>query len=205
MSVKTVINHEINKHVNGYMINTVPDTANSQKVAEFQEKLTAQFGDDLWLTPPETLHVTLMDWLAPLVDYGEDKKVLFKGLFPEYDKVFTNILRKQPPITVHFDTLKVTPGAIILVGYDDGSFQHIRNQFTGRIELLPNTKLPPTIIHSTIARYTTEQDLQPIIDFVTSQNLTFDHVVTHFRLAQEQIVPMLNYNLLKEYPLGGNE
>ncbi len=201
MPTKTSINHEVNKHVNGYMINTVPTDENCHKVAGFQEKLAAQFGDSLWLTPPETLHSTLMDWIAPLVDYGTDKDVLFKGIFPEYDKVFTKLLQ-QPSITVHFDTLKVTPGAIILVGHDDGSFRRIRDNFLRQIELLPNTKQPPTIIHSTIARYTTEQDLRPIGDLVAEQELAFDHVVTHFRLTQEQIVPMLDYNLLKKYPLG---
>lgn len=204
MSAKTSINHEINRRVNGYMINTVPTQENCQKVAIFQKKLAAQFGNTLWLTPPDTLHITLMDWIAPLVDYGTDKDVLFKGRFPEYDKVFTDIVRRQPPpITIHFDTLKVTPDAVILVGRDDGSFQRIRNDFLREIELLPNTKQPPTIIHSTIARYKTEQDLQPIIDFVATQDLSFDHIVTHFRLAQEQVVPMLDYNLLKQYPLGG--
>lgn len=149
-----------------------------------------------------TLHITLMDWIAPLVDYGTDKYVLFKDMFPQYDKVFTDILREQSPITVHFDSLKVTPGAIILVGHDDGSFKSIRNDFLRQIKLLPNTKQPPLIIHSTIARYTTEQDLQPVIDFVAEQELVFEHFVTHFRLVQEQVVPMLDYNLLKIYPLG---
>lgn len=184
------------------MINTVPSEANCQKVATFQQRLAAHFSDTLWLTPPETLHITLMDWIAPLVDYGTDKEALFKELFPGYDRVFTKLLQQQAPITVHFDTVKVTPGAIILIGHDDGSFKRIRDGFLQQIELLPNTKQPPTIIHSTIARYKTEQNMQPIIDFVATQRLAFDHIVAHFRLAQEQIVPMLDYNLLKEYPLG---
>lgn len=202
MPTKTSINHDVNKHVNGYMINTVPSEANCQKVATFQQRLAAHFSDTLWLTPPETLHITLMDWIAPLVDYGTDKEALFKELFPGYDRVFTKLLQQQAPITVHFDTVKVTPGAIILIGHDDGSFKRIRDGFLQQIELLPNTKQPPTIIHSTIARYKTEQNMQPIIDFVATQRLAFDHIVAHFRLAQEQIVPMLDYNLLKEYPLG---
>lgn len=60
MHTKTSINYEVNKHVNGYMINTVPGETNCQKVAKFQEKLVTQFGDTLWLTPSQ--HYTLRSW-----------------------------------------------------------------------------------------------------------------------------------------------
>lgn len=203
MADKTSINQDINRLVNGYMINAIPSSANSQKVAQLQAKLAAQFGDDLWLTPPMTLHITLMDWIAPLVEYGTDKETLFNDILPEYDEALTEILREQPPIMVHFDTLKVTPGAIILIGHDDGSFKRIRDSFLQKIELIPDTKKPPTIIHSTIARYKTEQDLQPLVDFVTDQELAFDCAISLFRLVQERVTPMLEYNLLKEYHLGG--
>jgi 2'-5' RNA ligase len=203
MTEKTSINQDINRLVNGYMVNAIPSSANGQKVAELQAKLAAQFGDGLWLTPPTTLHITLMDWIAPLVEYGTDKETLFNNVFPEYDEVLSEILQEQPPITVHFDTLKVTPGAIILIGHDDGSFKRIRDNFLKRINLIADTKKPPTIIHSTIARYKTEQDLRPLVDFVADQELVFDCAVSLFRLVQERVTPMLEYNLLKEYHLGG--
>lgn len=195
------INHDIGKHVSGYMVNAIPDDSNLQRIAEFQTELQAQFSDNLWLTPPDTLHITLLDWIAPLVDYGEDKDTLFKKHFTEYDTVLSDILQNQDSITIKFDTIKVTPGAIIITASDDGSFQHIRSQFMQRVELPPHTKLPPTIIHSTIARYITEQNLQPIEKFAASHSMMFGQKVTHFRLVHEHVTPMLNYTLLKKYIL----
>lgn len=201
--MRTEVNKDINRRVNGYMVNTVPNTVNRQKVADFQAKLAGHFGEGLWLTPPGTLHITLMDWIAPLVDYGEDKETLFQKHFGEYDEILTALTAHQKPITVHLDTVKATPGAIILTGEDDGSFQRIRDGFLSKVVLLPGTKQPPTIIHSSLARYTVEQDIDPIADFVAGSSLSFDHTVTHFRLVQELIAPQLEYNLIKEYPLAG--
>lgn len=201
--MKTIVNTEVNKAVNGYMVNTVPNAANQQKIAAFQERLAARFGGGLWLAPPDTLHITLLDWIAPLVDYGTDKDELFKEHFAAYDRALTELTVDQKPITVHFNTLKATPGAIILTGEDDGSFQRIREGFLGKVALLPGTKQPPTIIHSSLARYTIPQDLEPIVDFVGGAELSFDHTVTHFRLVQEHVAPELDYTVIKEYPLAG--
>lgn len=201
--MRTTITEDIGKNVNGYMVNTVPHAANRQKIAEFQAKLASRFRTGIWLAPPDTLHITLMDWIAPLVDYGKDKDRLFKDRFAEYDAVLTDLTRRQRPIAVHFDTVRATPGAVILTGEDDGTFQRIREGFLGKVSLLPGTKQPPTIIHSTIARYTAEQDVEPIADFATDSALSFRHTVTHFRLVQEQIAPQLEYNVIKEYPLAG--
>lgn len=191
-------------HVDGYMVNTIPSEPNRKKVADFQSRLAARFGSNVWLTPPSTLHITLMDWIAPLVDYGEDKSTLFQRHFAEYDEAMTELTARLKPITVHFNSVRATPGAIILVGEDDGSFQSIREDFLGKIALLPGTKEPPTIIHSSLARFTTEQDLEPLVDFVNKQSeLSFDHTVTHFRLVQERVAPQLEHRLIKEYPLEG--
>lgn len=198
---KTIVNQEIGLPAIGYMLNTLPDETNRKKVAELQAMFTAKFGDVIWNTPPETLHITLMDWLAPLVEYPEDKDLLFERLFASYDAAFTEVLKVHRPIRVRFDMLKVTPNAIILIGHDMGEFQSIREGFLRKIELLPKTKQPPAIIHTTIARFRKEQDLQPIIEFVNGLGVSFEHVVTHFRLVREVIVPQLEYEFIKEYPL----
>lgn len=198
---KTVTTHHIGNSGVGYMVNTLPNSTNVQKIVELQYRLTEQFGGTIWNTPPETLHITLMDWLAPLVDYGESKDKLFKQYFPQYDAVMTRILKDYEPINVHFDTIKVTPNAIIVVGRDAGSFQSIRERFREEGGLLPGTKQAPTIIHSTIARFQREQPIQPIVDFIGKQSLSFDYTVLYFRLVRESVTPMLAHELIKKYPL----
>jgi 2'-5' RNA ligase len=198
---KTVVYHDAGRQATGYMVNTRPDPEHRRQLARLQKRLTRTLGDSLWVTPPETLHITLMDWLAPLVEYRHDKDVLFKELFKTYDHALVDILKNQKPIRVLFDTLKVTPGAVILVGRDEGEFQHIRDQFLRTVSLLPGTKQPPAIIHSTVARFLREQPLQPIIGTIGREELSFVQYVTSFRLVRETVIPQLEHELIKKYRL----
>lgn len=199
---QTIINDEINRRVTGYMVNAVPSKENMHKTAQLQALIKAEFGDLVWNTPPDTLHITLLDWIAPRVDYGEDKSKLFEQLFAEYDAVMADILDGIKPIKVVFNEVKISPNAIFIMGHDEGQFEHIRNEFLKRVNLLPNTKLPPKIIHSTLARFQAEAPLQPIADFIAKQNLTYEQTVDHFRLVREDIIPQLKHELLKTYNLG---
>ena len=191
----------IGNRVTGYVVNIAPDEAGRQKIVEVQQRVSQNFGDTVWSAPAEALHITLMDWIAPLVDYGQDKDELFEELFAHYDTALEQVLEGQAPIEVYFDTLKVTPDAIILIGRDDGSFQRIRSQFLERIELREGTKRPPQIIHSTIMRFQKEQPLQPIIDFVAQEQLSFRLSVRTVRLVKEGVLPQLEYEVVKEYVL----
>jgi hypothetical protein len=141
----------------GYMINTALDEVNQQPVRILQNQLVTAFGPVVWPQPVESLHITLMDWLAPLVDYGRDKDELYQQLLPDYDAVLTQLLSGAGPIAVRFHTVKVSPSAIFVVGEDGGQFSAIRKEFISKITLLPNTKQPPEIIHFTIQRRTTNQ------------------------------------------------
>lgn len=92
---QTVINHDIGRRAVGYMVNTVPSEENQQKVASLQQRIAKAFGDSVWVTPRETLHITLMDWIAPLIDYRKDKDELFKDIFHSYDEVLSHILKDK--------------------------------------------------------------------------------------------------------------
>lgn len=198
---ETVVNYDIERPVLGYMLNTLPDEESRKKIADLQMKVNQRFGDIIWSTPPNTLHITLMDWVAPLVDYEKDKKILFDELFPTYDAALTQILKDYGPITVNFTEAKATPGAIIATGQDKGLFNDIRSRFLSEVELPPNTKEPPTIVHSTIARYRKRVKLEPIADFIAQHPLTFTLKVDHFRLVREDVAPQIKHVLLKKYPL----
>lgn len=197
----TLINKDIGSPVCGYMLNSNFDAKAVEAIAQLQKKIVGQFGPAVWIQPPETLHITLMDWLAPLVDYGQQKEVLFKQLFPQYDQVLSNILKDVAPIRIMFDTVAASPGAIIVRGHDNGAIQRIRDRFTDAVDLLPNTKQPPTIIHSSIGRYTQQIPVEPICDFVAQQELSFVYELTEFQLVQETVAPMLAHQLVKTYSL----
>jgi hypothetical protein len=199
---KTVIGTSINQPFVGYMMNVELSDQNKQKVAVIQEQLVKKFGEGIWSAPPESLHVTLFDWIAPLVEYDEDKEVLYKKIFSEYDKVVSAALKSVDPITVTFDQIQAAPSAIFIFGHDDGQFEQIRKYFLDNIELLPNTKKPPEIVHSTISRFTKELELEPIQEFLKSVDFSITQEITSFRLVREEIDPMLKFKLIKDYQLG---
>ncbi len=198
---QTIINHDIGRPVIGYMLNATFRAKEQKEIATLQQKIAERFGSSIWITPPATLHITLMDWIAPLVDYGKSKEGLFEELFPAYDAVFTRLLKDFKQIKINFNEVKATPGAIIILGQDNGEFNNIRSRFLEEVQLLPNTKQPPVIIHSTIARYRKEMDLNPIISFLAQHPVMFTYEVSRFRLVRENTAPQLKYQLLKEYPL----
>lgn len=199
----TVIDNHIAKSVTGYMVNAIFDNDAKGQIEVIQNKLADEFGSSIWLAPIDSLHITLLDWIAPLVDYGEDKSQLFQTHFTEYDSALQTALHEIRPLPLLFDTIKATPGAIIITASDETKFNEIRQDFLDRATLLDGTKQPPTIVHSTIARYKKEIPLEPIVRFIESLNVEFSYEVDRFRLVRENIAPQLQHELLKEYFLKG--
>lgn len=192
----------INKSFVGYAMNTEFSSDNIQSVVECMQEIKTTFDGAVFCTPKASLHVTLLDWIAPLVTYGGlDKDKFFGEVQPSYDKAITEILSSVAPIDVHFDEIKTSPSTIYIVGHDNGEFQKIREQFMERVELLPGTKLPPTIIHSSLARFTKPIELSAVNSFLASKTLHITQTVTDFRLTRATREPMLEFETLKRYRL----
>ena len=138
----------------GYIVNAGFSPQNTAKISEFMEYLRGLYGDAINLQIENSLHITLFDWIAPLLDYGgQDKAKLYQRVKNQYDEQLTKILAEHSPISVHFDTVEVHPTTVIIKGHDDGSFQKIRDAFVASVDILPGTKMPPEIIHSSIGRF----------------------------------------------------
>ncbi|RJQ37607.1 hypothetical protein C4552_00390 [Candidatus Parcubacteria bacterium] len=198
---RTIPTQWLEKNVDGYLLNAGFSSKNSGVLESFQRELKESFPDVIWCTPVGGLHITLFDWLAPLVDYGMDKKRLFDEYFESYDAVLTEILNDIGPIPIEFSELRVTPNAIITVGVDNGSFQEIRDKFISRIDLIPGTKPPPKIIHATLCRYQKEIDLALIKNIAGTKRVNLKEEVREFRLLHEIIAPMVEFELVKKYRL----
>ncbi len=192
----------VNKSFIGYAMNTEFTDDNARVLMGIIDKIKATFTDAAFCLPRSALHITLLDWITPLVDYdGQDKDALFAEVRSSYDKAISDILASTHPIKVCFDEIKVSPSTIYIVGHDNGEFQKIRNQFVNRVKLLPNTKLPPTIIHSSLARFTKPIELSSANAFVANQQLDIVQKITNFRLIHTTREPNLEFETLKRYEL----
>jgi hypothetical protein len=192
---------ELNKDVVGYMLNSPLYSENQLIIWDLQEKLKDTFGDIIWNLPAKSLHITLMDWVAPLADYDQDKDALFREIFDKYDQTLRETIQAVHLIRVTFTEVHVSSGGIYITGTDQGQFDYIRNNFLEKIELLVGTKRPPTIIHTTIARFTSATDLKPIQEFIDGELIQFEQIIDEFVLVRETKIPMLEYEIIETYPL----
>lgn len=194
----------VNKPFIGYIVNANFSDENAKKLRTLIQEIKEAFGDAVFCMPEESLHITLLDWVAPLVDYnGQDKAELFANLRDEYDKAMSEVLSSIKPITLHFDEIKVSPSTIYVTGHDDGEFKNIRQRFIEKVELLPGTKPPPQIIHCSLARFTKPIGLGSVNSFLAGKSLDLTQTVADFRLIRTEREPMLEFEILKRYGLGG--
>lgn len=187
----------------GYVVNTVFSENDSHNIHELIQEIKHEFGDAVFCASPESLHITLLDWIAPLVEYDEpDKAKLFDQVKSEYDQAMTTALSTVQPFTVTFNQIHISPTTIYITAEDSGQFQEIRQTFLDNASLLPGTKLPPTIIHSSLARFTKPIKLDIVKDFLAGKTLDVTQTVDSFRLVHTAREPMLEYTVLKTYTIG---
>lgn len=192
---------ELNKDVVGYMLNSPLYPENQLIIRGLQEKLKNTFGDIIWNLPAKSLHITLMDWVAPLVDYDQDKDALFREIFDKYDQTLRETIQAVHLTRVTFSEVHVSSAGIYITGTDQGQFDYIRNNFLEKIELLVGTKRPPTIVHTTIARFMSATNLKPIQEFMAGELIQFEQIIDEFVLVRETKIPMLEHEIIETYPL----
>ena len=196
-------NPDLYRGVEGYMVNTGLSPAAARHVDDLQRALSAVAPGLLWFPPPGALHVTLLDWIAPLADYRERRSDLFARIRPTLDACLRPLVERCPPIEVRFRELVVGADAIILKGTDDGSFGRIRDGFLAGAVLHPQTKRPPRIVHASIARYRDERDIDELAVRAAAIPVDITERITAFRLVRENRIPMIDFDLLGSYHLRG--
>lgn len=186
----------------GYVVNTTFSDANSDVLSKLIKDIEGEFGDSVFCMPEDSLHITLFDWIAPLVDYGgQDKAVLFEQIKDSYGDAITEILDTIEPFAITLNEIRVSPTTIYITGEDSGQFQEIRQRFLDQITLLPDTKQPPTIIHSSLGRFTKPIQMDRVREFLAKRTLDITQPVETFRLVKTSREPMLEYEVLKTYRL----
>jgi hypothetical protein len=185
----------------GYIVNTGLSEALYRPIRDIQAKLDARFPGAIWAAPQPSLHITLMDWSSPLAGYDQDKDELFRSVEGQYVSTLTEALKGQGPIPIAFDTIEAHPAAIIVKGHDDGSYQRIRDQFLSQVELLPGTKPPPHIVHTTICKFLQPIDVGEVEEFLRAETLRVQEIITEFRLVRETQIFLMQYETLRRFKL----
>lgn len=189
----------------GFMVNAAFSDENTSVITSWLDRLNRVAPEGMYTMKPKGLHITLLDWVAPLLDYGGvDKRKLYEELRPEYDKAFRRITGEMKPFDVHFMEVRVTPGAVILVGEDPSQFNGLRSRFQQVVPLPEGGKEPPNIAHSSLIRFVPPAiDLAPVEAYAASHPIDVTQRISAFRLVETHVEPMQDFEVLDTYTLGG--
>lgn len=200
--IQTSPSTDIGEYRDGYMSN-IPFTVESRNgIGELQRKIADALGDAVWLQPRDSLHVTLFDFIAPKVEYDEERSTLFEKQKEHIQYVLAQLALESSPFTIMFNEICVSPSAIYIKGYDDGGMAKLRERFLQLYPLDARTKKPPTIIHSTIARFAVAIEIERVQDVVSHLQIATTMPADTLRLVHEQQIPMLKYEEISAYRMG---
>lgn len=189
----------INSH--GYIIISPLSENLKKQIYVIQNKLANKFGKSVfWFPEKDQLHITFAHIISPDASYPVNPTILYENLSPTAIKTLDKITPETLNICVNFGTVEAHPSAIILKGHDDGSYDSIRRQFSDSITLPSQTRRPPNIIHSTIARFRQKIDLNTIQNFVEDFKLDQPEDLTELLLIHETKIYAQEYNIIKRFP-----
>ena len=193
------------EHINGetvsYVINSALSLGLRSEIIRLQLQLIANFPAVVWLIPEGSLHITLMDWLAPFTNYNESPDNLYLKIKDEYIVTLKLILENKNKLNIHFNEIKVSATTVFIQASLDEELNQIRSAFLEKIALIPGTKPPANITHISIARFAGEYDLKILADFVERLTIDYKEVINEWRLVRETKLPMLEYKVIENFQL----
>ncbi len=135
-------------------------------------------------------------------DYQKLSRIkLFHDWYAAYDSTAKHILAQLSPFDLIFDELLVSQRAIIIKTGQSEKLNAIRANLLANMSLPADTKTPPDITHSTLARFTRPLNLQQVIDKVGSLRISATQHVTVFSLVKDLGPPIFNGEPMESYQL----
>lgn len=197
---KTQIADYIGKPDNAYALLAFLSDDTKHAVGSLLADLKQKIGDGLWTMPKEALHITLCEIIQPK-PYIQDKQSLYEANETAYENTPGKILAKFKPINIRFNKIIASPQAITIQGQDDGSFNNIRQQLVDHLPMPGETKLPPDIVHCSIARFTQELDIEKVRQIVARYSINYMETIEEFKLVNNLAPPLLQYKVIRRYSL----
>lgn len=184
-----------------YSIVAMPGAETVKKIVKVQDGLKSLLGDALWLTPPQALHMTLMEIICDTEYEGLSREEHFKQWHDNYNGAAKEAIAQFSPVTVRFNELHASAAAIIIKAVDPQPFNDIRAALLAKTVLPAQTKMPPDIAHCTIARYNQSIDLDKVKGLIQELSIEFDERVAEFRLMKD-LGPDFKPSVVDVYKLG---
>ncbi len=187
----------------GYVLVALPSGNMQRQITDLLDKLSRQLPGIIWPMPSQQLHLTLCEIIQPK-DYSQDKEALYKLHQAQYENTLSQILADTSKFTVTLNTIEASPQAIIVRASDSSTFNSIRAKLVANIQLPRQTRTPPDITHSSIARYLQEVDLDKVQRVIARHSIVIEEEIAQFKLLKTLIPPLQEYQVLETYPLAAS-
>lgn len=200
MGQHTAIANFMGKENLGYALLTFLSDNTQKQITNLLDELSAELPGVFWTMPPRQLHITLCEIIQPK-QYSQNKELLFASWQEEYEDRAAQVLAGIPKLTIGFDIIEASSQAIILRASDSNQLNGIRKELVANMQLPSETRTPPDITHTSIARYVQEVELEKVQEIVARHKIAIEEEITAFKLIRNEILPLQRYSVLKTYPL----
>jgi len=192
---------DFDRSEHGYIVIAPLSEQSKQVVYGIQEQLAQLFpSSSFWFPRGDQLHITFAHVLSPDSDYLTDPEELAKALGPQAIEVLQYIIPNPLRLEVSFNAIEAHESTVIIKGHDDGGYDRLRKAYEESIELPPETRKPPTIIHSTIARFRDELDFDKLKAFVDGLTVSFTEVTTELHYIHEKKIYVQEHDIIARFP-----
>jgi hypothetical protein len=198
---KLTIPTDTSAQTNGYIVIGSYSRENQQVIHRIQDQLRSSLpGIRFWFPRGDQLHITFAHIITPEVTYHKNSTELYADLKSSAIDSLRGAIPQNLDVEIIFDKVEAFPAAIIIKGRDDGSYARMRAGFINKFSLPEQTRKPPEIIHTTIARFENEAPFDEIEKFVYGLNISFTQETSELLLIHEQKVFVQKHEVLERFP-----
>ncbi|PIV90691.1 hypothetical protein COW46_00920 [Candidatus Gracilibacteria bacterium CG17_big_fil_post_rev_8_21_14_2_50_48_13] len=195
----------LNKESVGYVVNIECSQGFHDAVAEIRNAFHKEFGDAVYLPGQGAMHITVYDFMTTLESYDRDVDEYYRSMSEELDSAISHSIESIQPFTLSFNVLELFQPCIIAKAKYSSELAIIRNKFLDVMELFPQTKRPPNIVHSTIIAFREKVPFEQVHDLFSGYTLSWEESVQSLRLMRETKIRGQAQELVCEYTLASKK
>ena len=190
---------DFNRETEGYIVIAPLPEHVKNYIGSIQEHLGSELpSSSLWLPEGDQLHITFAHVVSPDAEYDDPREEVFNSLRANAEVAVSHAAGNVTGNRVTFNEIKVFPGAVILTGIDNGTFDRARAIFADEVQAPDETRKPPKIIHTTIARFNEPIALDRVRQAVAEIHPEVAFEIPSLQLIQEHKMYTQSHTVLKE-------
>jgi hypothetical protein len=197
----TIPSPETGRPVDGYIVIAPLSQKSKDAIYAIQDAIQAAFPRNrFWFPRGDQLHITFAHIVTPNVAYPEPHNAVWEHVRSQALAALKKRIPDPLAINVTFDTIVASNISVILKGYDKGTYDKLRKDFVSGFTLPEASRRPPDIIHTSIARFYDEIDMDQVQKCINSLEPTFVEVTKELQVIHETGLYVYTHDILARFP-----